>query len=73
MGATGIKVTFRKDVTRADLVKALDQILHRYGCTACGLNGHGFTFTGEIVDPEIGVFQKTLAAEIKSVSAVQAG
>ncbi|WP_139113118.1 hypothetical protein [Mucilaginibacter sp. PPCGB 2223] len=68
-----IKVTFKKDVTRTDLIHALDRILNRYGCTACGLNGHGISFIGEIVDPEIAAFQKALPVEIKSIKAVEPG
>ncbi|WP_448700983.1 hypothetical protein ACFGVR_02780 [Mucilaginibacter sp. AW1-3] len=68
-----IKVTFKKEVTRTDLIHALDKILNRYGCAACGLNGHGISFVGEVVDPENIAIQKALPAEIKAITRVEFG
>ncbi len=71
--SNAIRVTFKKEVTRTDLIHALDKILNRYGCAACGLNGHGFSFIGEIVDPANVALQKTLQTELKTVARVEAG
>lgn len=38
-------------ITRAQLISALDAMLGKFGCPSCGLNGHGITFNPGDPDP----------------------
>jgi len=63
---TALRVTFKHQVTKAELLKSLDQILNFYGCPACGLNGYGVYIGGDPY-PEFGKFASKLAQEIPGI------
>ena len=55
-----VSVTFPShvNVTKEELNTTIDQILHRFGCPACGLMGHGFSINGG--DPLESEFEKSI-------------
>jgi hypothetical protein len=72
MTKEAVKVTFRHNVTRDDLIKSLDSILNFYGCPACGLNGWGGVYLLGDPDPVISEIRNELISErFKSVVNVE--
>jgi hypothetical protein len=63
MTKEAVKVTFRHNVTRDDLIKSLDSILNFYGCPACGLNGWGGIYLLGDPDPVISEIRNELISE----------
>jgi hypothetical protein len=59
-----IAVTFKRDVTREQLIATLDSILGKYGCRTCGLNGYpGVTFIGD-PSPEFSSLRESLVTNV---------
>ena len=59
-----IAVSFKRDVTRDQLIATLDSILNKYGCRTCGLNGYpGVTFIGD-PSPEFNSLRESLVANV---------
>jgi len=57
-----VQLTVSKQITRNQLVAALDKILHQTGCTACGLLGHGIILQGDPA-PFINEIKRELTSE----------
>jgi hypothetical protein len=65
-----VQVTFKHQVTRDELIRALDAILNSYGCTGCGLNGmESINLVGD-PDPIISNLNFQLTEKIDSVISV---
>jgi|GEM_PF-6027149 len=66
-----IQVTFKHQVTKEELIHALDAILNSYGCPGCGLNGmESINLLGD-PDPAVTNLNLHLTEKIDSVISVR--
>ena len=63
MTKEAVKVTFKHNVTRDELIRSLDSILNLYGCPGCGLNGWGGIYVLGDPDPVISEIRNELVSE----------